>query len=429
MSQSRTAPGTPPAPLPASPGPAAPSSLPAAMAVAAEGRSGGPGAGLPGGSATGTQRGSATEAQRGSATGPRDGLPAGVLLPPLVLPGAGTPRYVLSSAAGRWLLLACLPSSAAAAPLEAAIGPLRARFDDQFAALFVLTARPEDLAEGRLRDQLPGIRILADAGGAAAATLGFAPEQGGLLLLDPMLRVVAAAPLARAQALVRLLRGLPPPALHAGVELPAPVLLLPRLLEPALCRELILSHAALGAAPSGFMREDEQGRTVLVQDPSHKRRSDVTLQDPALLARLRARISARLAPMLRQAFQFEATRIERYIVAAYDAAEGGHFRAHRDNTTAGTAHRRFAVSVNLNAGEYEGGELVFPEFGPRRYSPPAGGAVVFSCSLLHAVTPVTKGCRYAFLPFLYDEAAAAVRERNRHRIAPTGAPTGAAAAP
>lgn len=384
MSQSRTAPAAPP-------GPAAGTPLPAAMAAAA-----------------------------GAAAGLRQGLPVGVLLPPLVLPGAGTPRYVLSSAAGRWLLLACLPSAEQAAPLEAAIGPLRARLDDQFAALFVLTARPADLEEGRLRDQLPGIRILADAGGAAAATLGFAPGEGGLLLLDPMLRVIAAAPLARAPALVRLLGGLPPPALHAGVELPAPVLLLPRLLEPALCRELILSHGTLGAAPSGFMREDEQGRTVLVQDPGHKRRSDVTLQDPALLARLRARISARLVPVLRQAFQFEATRIERYIVGAYDAAEGGHFRAHRDNTTAGTAHRRFAVSVNLNAGEYEGGELVFPEFGPRRYSAPAGGAVVFSCSLLHAVTPVTKGCRYAFLPFLYDEAAAALRERNLHRVAGQG---------
>lgn len=45
---------------------------------------------------------------------------------------------------------------------------------------------------------------------------------------------------------------------------------------------------------------------------------------------------------------------------------------------------------------------------------------MFSCSLLHAVTPVTKGCRYAFLPFLYDEAAAALRERNLHRVAGQG---------
>jgi hypothetical protein len=72
-------------------------------------------------------------------------------------------------------------------------------------------------------------------------------------------------------------------------------------------------------------------------------------------------------PALEQAFQFRATRMERYLVACYDASRGGHFRAHRDNITRGTAHRRFAVTINLNAGEFEGGELCFPEFGPRPY--------------------------------------------------------------
>jgi hypothetical protein len=38
--------------------------------------------------------------------------------------------------------------------------------------------------------------------------------------------------------------------------------------------------------------------------------------------------------------------------------------------------------------------------------------VVFSCSLLHAVSRVTRGRRYAFLPFLYDDAAARIREAN-----------------
>ena len=38
--------------------------------------------------------------------------------------------------------------------------------------------------------------------------------------------------------------------------------------------------------------------------------------------------------------------------------------------------------------------------------------MVFSCSLLHQALPVTAGVRYAFLPFLYDEAAARIREEN-----------------
>ena len=54
----------------------------------------------------------------------------------------------------------------------------------------------------------------------------------------------------------------------------------------------------------------------------------------------------------------------------------------------------------------------FPEFGPTTYRAPTGGAVVFSCSLLHEARPVLSGRRYAFLPFLYDEAAARVREAN-----------------
>ena len=72
-------------------------------------------------------------------------------------------------------------------------------------------------------------------------------------------------------------------------------------------------------------------------------------------------------------FAFDVTRMERHIVACYDQA-GGYFRAHRDNTTKATAHRRFACTINLNTGEYEGGELRFPEFGQRTYRAPLGGA-------------------------------------------------------
>ena len=69
------------------------------------------------------------------------------------------------------------------------------------------------------------------------------------------------------------------------------------------------------------------------------------------------------------------------------------------------------MSINLND-DFDGGEVSFPEYGPRSFKPPPGGAVVFSCSLLHAVSQVTRGKRYAFLPFLYDDAAAKVREAN-----------------
>jgi len=62
---------------------------------------------------------------------------------------------------------------------------------------------------------------------------------------------------------------------------------------------------------------------------------------------------------------------------------------------------------------------MFPEFGTRTYRAPTGGAVVFSCSLLHEATPIRSGLRYCTLPFLYDDAAAKIRQENLQFMAPT----------
>lgn len=203
----------------------------------------------------------------------------------------------------------------------------------------------------------------------------------------------------------------PFPAFHSLPAQQAPVLIIPNVFEPALCQFLIDGYEKNGGISSGFMRE-ENGKTVLVTDPSHKIRSDWIINDPPIQSATKARIFRRIVPHIAKAFHFNVTRIERFIVACYDAKEGGHFNAHRDNTTKGTAHRRFAVTINLNAEDFEGGELNFPEYGRGTYRAPTGGAVVFSCSLMHRALPVTKGKRYCFLPFLYDEAAAKIREEN-----------------
>ena len=42
--------------------------------------------------------------------------------------------------------------------------------------------------------------------------------------------------------------------------------------------------------------------------------------------------------------------------------------------------------------------------------------MVFSCALLHEATRVTAGRRYAFLPFFYDEAGAAVLAAYERRV-------------
>lgn len=348
--------------------------------------------------------------------------------PWFTLPSTDNPGYAFHSVAGRYVLMAFLGSATrpgAAAALEA-VASRRALFDDLTACFFGLSADPADRAEGRLQASLPGIRFLFDADGQVARRYGVIAKDpaapGGpdlytpaWVLLDPMLRVIEARPLAEAEAILARLAALPPPEAHGGIDIPPPVLVLPRIFEPELCRALIAHYESRGGQPSGFMREVD-GKTVGVFDPALKRRRDCVIEDEALRAEVRARVLRRIVPELRRVHHFEATRMERYIVACYDSAERGHFGAHRDNTTSGTAHRRFAVTINLDAEAFEGGELRFPEYGRRTWRAPTGGAVVFSCSLLHQALPVTKGVRFAFLPFLYDEAAARLREANNARL-------------
>lgn len=324
----------------------------------------------------------------------------------------GRDNYVFDTAAGRYIMLLFLgrATEPGAAEALACVGRHRDLFDDNRACFFGVTCDPEDEAAGRVVQQIPGIRYFLDSDGRLSGLFG-AGERPHWLLVDPMLRAVGAYPLeAGESAIAALARAM------AQMPLPdwAPVLMAPNILEPALCKRLVEHHRETGGEPSGFMREVD-GKTVLVTDPSHKMRRDREITDEALCAGLRARIAAKLVPMVKRAFQFEATRMERYIVGAYPAGEG-HFRPHRDNTTRGTAHRRFAVTINLNSGEYDGGDLRFPEYGARTYRAPTGGAVVFSCSLLHEATPVTRGTRYAFLPFLYDDAAARQREENNPHL-------------
>ena len=55
---------------------------------------------------------------------------------------------------------------------------------------------------------------------------------------------------------------------------------------------------------------------------------------------------------------------------------------------------------------------------PSGAGPPPGGAVVFSCALMHEATRVTAGRRYAFLPIFYDEAAAEAQAAYQARVGP-----------
>lgn len=334
--------------------------------------------------------------------------------PTFVAAGVSNPRYVFDTAAGRYLLLAVVPAGAAIDAALRTLDAARTAFDDEHASAFVLIVG-DDPRRAEREDALPGRRFLFDPEGAAAA-LYDAADAERWVLIDPALHVMAAVGRDQAAALAARVATLPPPRRHGGPEGHAPVLVTPRIFEPAFCEQLIAHYRQIGGEASGFMREID-GVTTLLMNEEHKRRSDVIVEDEMLRNEVVARLTRRLVPQIEKAFNFRPTRIERYLIARYDAETGGFFRPHRDNTTRGTAHRRFAVSINLNA-DYDGGDLRFPEFGDRTYRPPPGGACVFSCSILHEATRVTRGERFAFLPFLYDEAAARIRSENRRYLDP-----------
>ncbi len=338
---------------------------------------------------------------------------------------ATNPRFVMDVSAGRYIVLGFY-GSAGDATGRAAIDDIIAQrhlFDDSRVCFFGVSIDPRDEGSGRVADMIPGIRHFLDFDLTISKLYGAVPTDAEVgkgeipfrrffVILDPTLRVVAVVPFENGGTtrLFDIIAALPPPDRFAGIVLQAPVLFLPNVFEPAFCEMLIGLYEKHGGKESGFMREVD-GKTVEIQDKSHKQRRDYIIDDENVIAATRARVRRRVIPEIRKIHQFDVTRMERYIVCCYDAEEGAHFRAHRDNTTRGTAHRRFAVSINLNDA-FDGGEVSFPEYGPRSFKPPPGGAVVFSCSLLHAVSRITRGRRYAFLPFLYDDAAARVREAN-----------------
>lgn len=337
------------------------------------------------------------------------------------------PRFVFDTAAGRYLVL-CFMMTGGDEHGQAALNAVLGRpdlFDDTRMSFFAVTADPRDEQQKRLAERIPGYRVFWDFDGSVSRLYGGLPRDAApgarnvparrfWLVLDPTMRIVKTLPFAQDRSdipqMIDYLAKLPPPSRFAGFELQAPILVLPNVFEPELCQTLIGLYEKHGGQESGFMREVD-GKTILVQDHSHKRRRDYDIADPELINALQSRFNRRVVPQIEKAHQFKVTRMERYIVSCYAAEDEAHFRAHRDNTTKGTAHRRFAVSINLNS-DFDGGEVSFPEYGPRSFKAPPGGAVVFSCSLLHAVSKVTRGVRYAFLPFLYDDAAAQIREAN-----------------
>jgi predicted 2-oxoglutarate/Fe(II)-dependent dioxygenase YbiX len=123
------------------------------------------------------------------------------------------------------------------------------------------------------------------------------------------------------------------------------------------------------------------------------------VREPMMQKAISDRLAYRIGPELVKVFAYDRQfSFDAHVVLSYSAQGQHFFGAHRDNGAPTTADRAFAVSLNLND-DYDGGELIFPEYAGVRIRPPAGAAAVFSCSLLHEALPVTRGRRFVLTTF------------------------------
>ncbi len=357
---------------------------------------------------------------------------------PIPLPGEPAPPFraaanngqalTSDSLAGRFTTLCFFGSGShpAMAAMVAAITANTVLFDGIEHQFVGISIDPDDQDAERLPPPTPGVRMLWDFDRQLSQLFGALESADGeevslqplTVLLDAGLRVISVHriddPEDHPAHLTQFLQNLPQIGPPRPALAQAPVLLVPMVFEMEFCRRLAAYFDEAGGDPSGIL-EDDGGKTVLTIDPTRKQRQDAAVTDNTLRQAAQARIRRRLLPELRKAFQFDATRMERSVVARYST--GDFFGPHRDNAAFGTAHRRFAITIPLNADAFRGGLLRFPEYGPQVYPIPTGCALVHSCSIMHEVTPITDGTRYAFIPIVFDEQAARQREENSANLA------------
>ncbi|CAN5382008.1 hypothetical protein BH20ACT5_BH20ACT5_23850 [soil metagenome] len=315
-------------------------------------------------------------------TGPRP-LAVGHRAPGFLAPGlCGVPALFYGQVGGRPSALVFTDDPAVASGLGRAL----AGRDD--IAGWVVGRAPESA----------GLPTWADPDGTLRARYGVPARASVAVVLDPNLRV--ATVLAGTDldiGLVGVLDSLLPAEPVVEVRGQAPVLFVPNALAPDY-RSRLIELWGSGAAETGVQRS--AGEAV---EPALKRRRDHIVTAPELLRELAAVVGRAVLPEVVQAFGFRARRFEGFKIGCYEASTGGLFRAHRDNLSPATAHRSFALTLNLS-GDYAGGQLRFPEYGAGLYRPDAGAALVFSCSLLHEVVEVTRGRRFVLLSFLSGDS-------------------------
>ena len=175
------------------------------------------------------------------------------------------------------------------------------------------------------------------------------------------------------------------------IEAQAPVLFVPRVLPFEQCESLM-----------------EFYKGVNLFDPMTHVRKNIEVP-PDIRVALEVHLFSRMPQQISKAFQFFFS----YYGHLRLTCQGAAIRApHRYNENTRSEHWRFAMSLSLND-DYEGGAVRFPEYGDALYRPARGTAMISSCALLHAATPVTKGHRIALEAFFWTEKDSLKAQTNQ----------------
>jgi hypothetical protein len=153
--------------------------------------------------------------------------------------------------------------------------------------------------------------------------------------------------------------------------------------------------------------ESKVGQNV---DAIKKRRRDLFLAT-AECGPIDEVVFGRLRPLLEKDFGVSIRYRERYKIGHYSETDQGYYNPHSD-TQGGMEYRRLSMVICFSGkDEYEGGEFTLVDL-KRTFRFDYGDAIVFDSSLVHGVSPVTRGDRKVLISFLFDEAGGRIKQAD-----------------
>jgi hypothetical protein len=326
----------------------------------------------------------------------------GDVAPPLTTQTRGDAAFPLYSLAGKFSVIFAFGSLKAKDARKAMVSMLQQEFHPQSenCQFYGLTLHDKDCDDAMLQGLCPDNRILIDPKGELSRALALFKDKTYLptwLIFDPNMKLWASGPMGDYKKMIETMKNLPPAAEHMGANAFAPILMIPRVFEPLFAKDLMTYYGH-----------------SLTQRPEIFGNNGAPVQHQQLRQAYRERVASRIVPELNRVFGSYISRLEHMNVSSLDESQPAK-AARRNNEHRSEAHRRFVVMVNLND-DYEGGEVCFPEYGGRLYRMPAGGALVFSASLLVEYKAITKGFRLCATPYLYDEHFARLRYETSQEL-------------